>query len=245
MLAVVVICVFAAVNITYMVLNAGRIVEEIAQPTTAVDQQSLVEAPVVLDSDAFELVGGTVYLYNDHSAHVYVVAELKNVTQEMLSPEFSVVLYNAKGKKIEEEKYVSSAPGIVPPGESVFIKEWIYDFAKDAHSAVRAEIVCRSEVSRYRHAERWTDAEAAFEGNAMTVTVKNPGTEPVYGLEMVGVLRDAQGRMIDMFHDQLSSSMGVSAGGGIVCRRDAAQYLHREDLEGAACEAYVYTNAMR
>jgi len=240
------VCSAAADAGDYMFGIAGALINRLAEEMNAQPEgEGVKEASVYTECGTLELVTGSAYLFNDHSAEGYVFAEMKNTGAQPLQIEkLSLICRDEKGKAISEEKYATYAPQMVPPGGSFFVKEWMYDFVRDAHRVDSVELVCSTRENPYRRVQEYPHVKAWIEEDYLYVQADNPADTPVLNLELVCVLRGADGSVLDMIRYVTGSNVGAGAQGSIVCRGPLERFIDDAAREAAKIETYgyVYSN---
>ena len=222
-----------------MWLNALEGMKEERQ-NSAAQGENAVSEPVVTTKDAqLEVVRYAVYMNDKYSTEAYVYAELKNVGETIIRPDgVQLDICDPSGKQIAQEKYASYGPQVVAPGESLYVKEWLYDFVSDLSRVASIDVsVERSEYSR-RKATRIDTAKAYIEGDYLYAELTNASDEAVFGMAAMAVALDKDGRILDVLSEETYSSLGAAPGSTIVMRK----YLdeHALDAPDVSFEAWGY-----
>ena len=184
------------------------------------------------------------------------LARVENTGSDVLRlDDGSVDFLDAEGNVLFTADYLFMLPGCLNPGESAFL----HAFA-DLPEGVEASAVAATRLhvnfdrgDTYFYVQRidCTDTRLALDvvgqwwtEDFMYVTVTNNTEEPVFGLELVLVLTDAEGTPLYLTTGSLFSSMALMPGSSLLVQQDiSSDFMDLLDAKGvtpAAVEAIAY-----
>lgn len=223
-----------------MWLNALEDMQEAKQEQM---EPVVIGEPTVTSVEAdLELVRANVYMDDRYSVEAYVYAELKNTSESIIRLNgATVTALDTNGKQLEKREYASAKPEVIMPGGSVYVSEWLYDFAKDLSRVGSFEIaVERSEHGR-KQIEMIEGARAYIEGEYLYAEVHNASDKPLFKAGVTALVTDANGRILDILQEENYTNLGIAPGSTIIFRKMISQ--NTADAASTACEAYAYAYA--
>lgn len=197
------------------------------------------EPQIISATEGLEVVRGTVYMSKHYSAEAYVYAELKNTGDTPFYVNGTTLgVLGADGQRLSGREYADSKPGVIMPGESAFVTEWLYDFVDDPGRVHTIEVNVERSQHGYRSIEMLPDARAYAEDGYLYAEVHNASDKPVFDAGVTAVMLDAGGKILDILQVETYANVGAAPGSTLVFRKRLEGHaMNRPD---AVFEAYAY-----
>ena len=200
-----------------------------------------------VDQENFHVVSG-------YWTYGYAYAKVSNTGDKPIKVNAGILeIYDNAGDVITSQDYMSSYAEYLQPGEYTYIK--ISDEIKDADKGIVAAdymltITGKSSTSKIsKRLPVKTDLELNVQSgwwtyNYMYVTITNNTEAPIYGIDVVIALLDADGNILYIDDDSLTSSRALTPGSSIIIREDISSsfidYFADNNLIPVTVDAIAY-----
>ena len=161
----------------------------------------------------------------------------------------SMQVFDADGNQAAEASYLSrTGSKYLEPGETSFVSFYV-DLEKDGDYTYQANIETKTESYRSTDvAVKVTDpvfvkVEGEYNSDLMKATVTNEGDTPMAGIQMVLVLVDADGNLLDLdTQDLYRNELGAGSSITLVSTVDdrVKKFYEANGFEPVAVEAYAW-----
>jgi len=187
----------------------------------------------------------------DYSTYSYAYAKVENSGDKAIKVNAGVLeIYDEAGEVITSEDYMEAYAEYLQPGEYTYVK--MYDeieegantpadymltlTGKSDTSVVSKRLPCTSEF-KLDVSDGW------WETDYMYVTVTNDTDEPIYDINVVVVLLDAEGNILHLEDDSLYEC-AIAPGSTVIIRKEIysnyMEYFEANGLVPASTDAIAY-----
>lgn len=190
-----------------------------------------------------------------YDVYGYAYAKLANVGDKPIMVNTGLLeIYDADGEALTSTDYFSVYAEYLQPGEYTYIQ--LYDEVEDVEPSAVDDYMLTvtgkadTEYVSYRFPCTASYAPNVEEGywtyNYMYATYTNDTEEPVYGIEVVLALLDAEGNILYMENDDMYSERAVMPGSSITVRKDVSstfiEYFEKNGMVPVSVDAIAFVN---
>lgn len=182
----------------------------------------------------------------------YAYAKVSNAGDKAIKINAGVLeIYDEAGDVLTSSDYLSAYAEYLEPGEYTYVK-----MHSEIESGVPADysMTLTGKTDNSKRTQRLpveTDLQMDVKSdwwtyNYMYATVTNNTDEPLYNIEVVLALLDAEGNILDIEDDNLGSERALMPGSSIVIRKDISSahidYYKEKGLTPVSVDAIAYVN---
>lgn len=182
----------------------------------------------------------------DESYDIHVYIQLKNTGDAPIALDKATIkLLDAAGAVLEEDDVYSAYPPTLQPGEVGYAYKQFYSLDAAKATALASytvdfttedrwmtEIKHVDHTAKYEEVERWGDKYPT-----VFITVNNTTEEVLWDVELVGVIRSTDGKILAMFNETMYD-VGILPGSSAMYRAE----LYASDLERWTNGGYTVGN---
>ena len=195
------------------------------------------------------------YVIQSYSVYGYAYAKLVNVGDKPIKVNTGLLeIFNADGDALTSTDYYSDYAEYLQPGEYTYI--CLYDEIEDVEPSSVDDYMltvtgkANSDYVTYRFpctTSYEPDVQKGYSTyNYMYATFTNDTDEPVYGIEIVLALLDAEGNILYMDDAGMYNDKAVMPGSSITVRADVSssfiEYFEKNGLTPASVDAIAYVD---
>lgn len=191
----------------------------------------------------------------EHSswADVYIYAKIENVGDKPISVHSGIVeIYDENGDVITSADYLNAYAKYLQPGEYTYAKMSVN--VEEGNPVPADYMLTISGKSEKDYSNLRLPVETSLDMNAkdrwdndvsyMYATVTNNTEEPLYSINCVMALLDAEGNIIALYDDGLYSDKALMPGSSVIFRRelysDIKDYMENNSITPTAVDAIAY-----
>lgn len=195
------------------------------------------------------------HVVDNYGVYGYAYAKLANVGDKPIKVNTGLLeIFNSEGDALTSTDYYSDYAEYLQPDEYTYIK--IYDEVENVElSDVDDYMLTVTGKADTGYISRRFPCTTSYEPNVeegywthnyMYATFTNDTEEPVYDIEVVLALLDAEGNILYMDDSNMYSDKGVMPGSSIIVRLDVSskfiEYFEKNSLEPVSVDAIAYVN---
>lgn len=192
------------------------------------------------------------YTISSYSTYGYAYAKVENVGDKPIKVNTGLLeIYNADGEPLASTDYLRTFLTYLEPGQYTYVSaysdikdedaaqvdDYMLTVAGKSDARKMIQLPCETKLAMNVEEGYWTH-------NYMYVNYTNNTDQPIWGVEAVMALLDAEGNILYMDNDNLYDSRALMPGSSMMIRIDInssfIEYYEANGLTPASVDAIVY-----
>lgn len=191
------------------------------------------------EETGIEIVEGNLYLDDEIGSIACVMLEAQNISGEAFELEWAAIeMLDADGNVLDCVDGAEFGPSRVEKDESLFIWIGFYDLGDLVDEIESFDVIVQPRMDKQTRYS--LDAKAVSVKDGMiSVLVENTVDKTIYEIEALAVVKNDEGRILDICRRKLDEDIGIPPGGTIKMQMDAERYINGSHWMDGNVTVYV------